>query len=63
MRVKPIPVVREWFPLREAAAYTGLSKETIKRLVRRGHLRGYRPGCLRRRLYRRQDLDALLTGA
>jgi excisionase family DNA binding protein len=52
-----------WYGLKGAAAYLGMSRATLKRLVRRGRLRGYRPAGLRCRRYRREDLDALLTGA
>jgi excisionase family DNA binding protein len=46
------------FHIKEAARYTRLSRATIYRLIKSGHLRSIKVG--RRRLLLRADLEALL---
>lgn len=48
-----------WLTLTEAAAHTKISKPTLRRAIRRGHLRVFRPTKDLR--FRLEDLDAWMT--
>jgi excisionase family DNA binding protein len=50
---------KRWFTLSEAATYSGLSDETIRRLSKAGKLTPNRPTGLRPVLYDREQLDGL----
>jgi len=49
-----------WLGLRDAAAYTGLSVPTLRKLIREGRLKAYRP--TRRINLNIGDLDRLMEG-
>ena len=53
---------RRFLTVRSAAMYTGLSEESVRRLVNTGKLKGYRP--LRGRLLLdRRQIDAFILGS
>ena len=56
------PVTVEWLTLENAAAYVGLSTDTIRRRIREGQLPAYRSGRSRnsRVLVKRADLENML---
>ena len=54
---------KRWFTLSQAAAYTGLSDETLRRLTKGGKLTPYRPMGLRPVLYDREQLDGLIQAS
>lgn len=52
-----------WLSAQDAAAYAGVSVDTLERAVRDGALRSAQPGGRRgRRLFERAELDAWLRG-
>jgi excisionase family DNA binding protein len=53
---------QRWLGLPEAARYTGISEQTLRRMVRGGKLRLYAP-TERRRVVDRLELDALIQGS
>jgi excisionase family DNA binding protein len=62
MKADAAPVVRPAYgSLEDAAAYTSLSPQTIRRLIDAGKLRSFRVGG--RRLVAFSDLDALVRGS
>jgi len=52
----------EWLTTRQAAAYCSCSEKTIERAVRRGDLKMTRLGTSRQYRFRREWLDAWLSG-
>lgn len=54
---------KRWFTLAQAAVYTGLSDETIRRFTKAGRLTPHRPAGLRPVLYDRQELDELVQAS
>ena len=55
--------VKRWFSLAEAAAYCGLSDETLRRMTKAGKLTAHRPTGARRVLLDRQELDELIQAS
>jgi excisionase family DNA binding protein len=55
------PRMRPWLFFADVAAEVGVSISTVRHWARVGKLLTFRPG--RRRMVRRSDLDAFLTGA
>jgi excisionase family DNA binding protein len=51
-----------FFGISDAARYTGLSTQTIRRWINDGKLTAHRPGA-RKTLISRQELDALVLGS
>ncbi len=51
----------EFLTVEEAAALLGVKPATLYAYVSRGRLRSYRQGVHRRRLYRRDEIEALLA--
>jgi DNA (cytosine-5)-methyltransferase 1 len=62
MRKAPVPNLREYLTIREAADLLGVSPSTLRAWDRAGKLKAVRNPMNRYRLYRREDLDALLAG-
>ncbi|MFN8471368.1 MAG: helix-turn-helix domain-containing protein [Anaerolineae bacterium] len=51
----------EYLTVEEACALLGVKRATLYAYVSRGTLRSYKQGIRRQRLYRRSDIEALLT--
>ncbi|MFN8482086.1 MAG: helix-turn-helix domain-containing protein [Anaerolineae bacterium] len=51
----------EYLTVDEACALLGVKRATLYAYVSRGTLRSYKQGIRRQRLYRRSDIEALLT--
>ncbi len=51
----------EYLTVEEACALLGVKRATLYAYVSRGTLRSYKQGIRRQRLYRRADVEALLT--
>ncbi|MFN8498081.1 MAG: helix-turn-helix domain-containing protein [Anaerolineae bacterium] len=51
----------EYLTVDEASALLGVKRATLYAYVSRGTLRSYKQGIRRQRLYRRADIEALLT--
>jgi excisionase family DNA binding protein len=49
-----------WLSRKEGAAYLGISERTLDRMIKRGNVRSKPIG--RRRLFHRDDLDAVASG-
>ena len=47
----------------DAARYSGMSEQTLRRLVEAGRLRAYRPTGQRKVVFDRVELDALIQGS
>ncbi len=62
MRKDPAPNLREYLTIREAADLVGVSTSTLRAWDRAGKLKAARNPMNRYRLYRREDLNALLAG-
>lgn len=59
-RLAELPDGKPWLNVREAAVYVGVHPRTIERRIESGKLRV--TGFGRRRIVRRDDLDAMLEG-
>lgn len=59
MSTKTLPT-RRWFTQAEAADYYGVTDRTIRNMIRRGELRGYRLGRSRMVRLDRQELEKLV---
>ena len=51
----------DYLTVEEACALLGVKRATLYAYVSRGTLRSYKQGIRRQRLYRRADVEALLT--
>jgi len=59
LSTKTVPT-RRWFTQAEAADYYGVTDRTIRNMIRRGDLKGYRLGRSRMIRLDRQELERLV---
>ncbi len=53
-------IQQEWFTVDEAGEYLRVSKRTIYKLCKEGHLVGYRTGNRGHRRFRKEELDKVM---
>jgi excisionase family DNA binding protein len=53
---------KRFFRLAEAADYSGLSQQTLRRMIERAEIKGHRPTGSRPILVDRLELDRVITG-
>ena len=61
-RAQASPIPQRFFGVAEAAAYSGLSEDSIRRMIHAGDIKALRP-CRGKILIDRQQLDAVILGA